>query len=158
MLPKFDTIGLFVASPSFASILSMTLASARHLRIRSFDSEQALLTYARLAPMAVVVVDFDNGEAPPDGLARALRDDPGIDPALQIMALAGDVDRRLQSAAFAAGIDEIVLKPMSPRYLLERVLSRLARRRLRRDPPPPRPDWSAHGDNIVPLFGRDPVR
>ena len=54
---------------------------------------------------------------------------------------------------------------MSPRYLLERVLSRLARRAiLVREPVAPTPpppevhvgvvrDWRAYGDNIVSLFG-----
>ena len=53
-----------------------------------------------------------------------------------------------------AGIDEIIMKPMSPRYLVERVLARLAT--VRRELPRglSRRDWSAFGSNIVPLFGR----
>ena len=58
-----------------------------------------------------------------------------------------------------AGIDEIIMKPMSPRYLVERVLARLAkkktlrpeRRALRRT------DWSRFGDNVVPLFRHEPA-
>ena len=60
-------------------------------------------------------------------------------------------------AAREAGIAEIIMKPMSPRYLVERVLARLAssiapaeRRVLRKR------DWSTFGDNIVPLFRHEP--
>ncbi|MBN9310249.1 MAG: hypothetical protein J0J13_13165, partial [Devosia sp.] len=59
----------------------------------------------------------------------------------------------------AAGIDEVIVKPMSPKYLVERVRSRLARRAA----PPARaigtgtlrrPDFSQYG-NVIPLWTRE---
>ena len=51
-------------------------------------------------------------------------------------------------------IDEIILKPMSPKYLLERVVSRLARTTARQTRKPAAPlQWPA---NVIPLFGQAP--
>jgi DNA-binding response OmpR family regulator len=67
-------------------------------------------------------------------------------------------------ASIHAGIDEIIMKPMSPKYLVERVLARLAKRRAdvpssqrtdRRSTLRKR-DWSSFGDNVVPLMRRQP--
>jgi hypothetical protein len=63
-----------------------------------------------------------------------------------------------KAASIHAGIDEIIMKPMSPRYLVERVVARLA------GPAAPtavrrgfhKRDWSKFGDNIVPLFRPTP--
>ena len=77
---------------------------------------------------------------------------------LQIVALASALSIETKAASIHAGIDEIIMKPMSPRYLVERVLARLAAK--------PKPeivrrglnkrDWSAFGDNVVPLFRQAP--
>ena len=50
------------------------------------------------------------------------------------------------------------MKPMSPRYLVERVLARLAQpaRQERRERSLRKKDWSAFGDNVIPLFGQSP--
>ena len=72
-----------------------------------------------------------------------------------MIALASALTAETKAASVHGGINEIIMKPMSPRYLLERVLARLARAT-----PSPRPDlrptlrrgdWSAFGDNVVPL-------
>jgi DNA-binding response OmpR family regulator len=82
-----------------------------------------------------------------------LRTEIAISLKLQIIALASELTPEVKSATRDAGIDEVILKPMSPRYLVERVLARLAqterapaRRGLNKR------DWSAFGDNVVPLF------
>jgi two-component system, OmpR family, phosphate regulon response regulator PhoB len=154
------TVAVLVANPALSSILSMTLAGAPTLRVRPFDSKLALTTYLHLAPADLVVADFDSLTARADLLAEEIRRDAAIHSrAVQIVALASSLTKDAKIASIHAGIDEIIMKPMSPRYLLERVLARLAKpvpspvkapetpkERLSR-----RRDWSGFGDNVVTL-------
>lgn len=150
MAQPLKTVAVLIANPALSSILATTLAAAPPLRVRQFESELALRSYLRLAPADVLVTDFDSDA---EAVAMRLRADNNIARRLQIIALAGAMSPERRDAAKLAGIDEIILKPMSPRYLLERVLARLRRagapelRRVARSR-----DWSAFGDNVVPLF------
>ncbi len=152
-------IALLVSSPALSSILSTVLASAPSLRVRPFDTQAALTTYMRLAPVDLIVSDFDSERAPADRLGRELHADDTLERRdFQMIALATRVTPETKLASIGAGIDEIIVKPMSPRYLLERVLSRLARkagieRRVSRILPRAQ-DFS--GSNVVPLFRRPP--
>lgn len=147
MVQPLKTVAVLIANPALSSILSMTLAAVPSLRVRPFETEAALRSYMRLAPTELLVTDLD---AP---LAASLRADPETSRGLQIIALAHSVSGETRNATRTSGIDEIILKPMSPRYLLERVLARL-----RRTPPVPPArrrrvrEWSDFGDNVVPLF------
>lgn len=156
MAEPMKTVAVLVANPALSSILSMTLAGVPSLRVRPFDTQLALTTYLRLAPADLVVADFDSMPARADRLAADLRADGVLaSPQVQIIALASAITPEIKMASIHAGIDEIIVKPMSPRYLVERVLARLAR------PSAPvrtgrraalSPDWSGFGDNVVPLF------
>jgi two-component system, OmpR family, phosphate regulon response regulator PhoB len=147
-------VAILVSNPALSSILSAMLASAPSLRVRPFESQLALTTYMRLAPVDLIVADFD-GEVSADQLARDLRADTRLERHdFQLLALASKVTNQVRDASVGAGIDEIILKPMSPKYLLERVLSRLARVAARQQLRKPAPvQWPA---NVVPLFGRQP--
>lgn len=151
----------------------MTLAGAPSLKVRPFDSQLALVTYLRVSRLDLIVCDFDSESARADRLAEDLRSDARLEcHDFQIIALASALTGDAKQASIHAGIDEIIMKPMSPRYLLERVLSRLNRRVLQfgaqasRHAPErrsglPRPGsppdaWARFGDNVVPLFGRGP--
>jgi two-component system, OmpR family, phosphate regulon response regulator PhoB len=148
-------VAVLVSNPALSSILSMVLASAPSLRVRPFESATALTTYMRLAPVDLIVSDFDSQSAPPDRVARALHDDRSLErQKFQVIALASEVTAEMKKASISAGIDEIIVKPMSPKYLLERVLSRLQRHPS--DPSPPRPRRDYMGSNVVPLFGHRP--
>lgn len=153
-------VAVLLTNPALSSILCMVLASAPSLRIRPFESLNGLLTYLRLAPADVVVVDFDSDTARADLVAATLHADPRLENRdFQLIALSSTVTRETKDASISAGIDEIILKPMSPKYLLERVLARIRRReaaaRLRKHAvsanvtrlPVPLPS------NVVPLFG-----
>ncbi len=151
-------VAVLVSNPALSSILSMVLASVPSLRVRPFESEVALTTYMRLAPVDLIVSDFDSQSAPADRVARALHDDRSLErQKFQVIALASEVTAEMKKASISAGIDEIIVKPMSPKYLLERVLSRLQR-------PPPLPprtpgrtdrrDLSQAGSNVIPFFRR----
>ena len=126
------------------------------MRVRPFDTQLALMTYLHLAPADLVVADFDSLPSRADRLAEDLRGDRRINSRnFQFIALASALTPDIKAASIHAGIDEIIMKPMSPKYLVERVLARLARKKpvlperrvsLRRE------DWSGFGDNVVPLF------
>jgi two-component system, OmpR family, phosphate regulon response regulator PhoB len=159
MAEQAKIVAVLVTNPALRSILSMVLAAAPSLRVRPFESEVALSTYMQLAPVDLVVADFDSDSAPADRVARGVRDNRhAVRRAVQVIALAGAVTPEIKRASIGAGIDEIIVKPMSPKYLLERVLSRLQRQALRTARPlPARPipriDLTRAGSNVIPLFG-----
>lgn len=160
MPEPMKTVAVLVANPALSSILSMTLAGATSLRVRPFDTQLALTTYLHLAPADLVIADFDSVPARADRLAEDLRHDRAIaSPDLQIIALASVLSAETKMASIHAGIDEIIMKPMSPKYLVERVLARLAKKTaaaIRARTSIRRKDWSSFGDNVVPLFRRQP--
>jgi len=163
------TIAVLVANPALSSILTMVLASVPSFRIRPFESELALAIYMRLAPVDLVVTDFDAENARADLVTRDLRDDSGMEnPDFQVIALASSVTPETKDLCIKAGIDEVIVKPMSPRYLLERVQSRLKQRApqqqsihqtLRRfaakSTAAPRLDYTAGNNNVIPLWTQD---
>ena len=166
MAEPHKTVAVLVANPALSSILTMVLASVPSFRVRPFDSELALTIYMRLAPVDLVVTDFDAENARADLVTRDLRDDSGIEnPAFQVIALASSVTPETKNLCIKAGIDEVIVKPMSPKYLLERVQSRLRQRApvqtsihqtLRRLTPKPAttPDFRG-GTNVIPLWTHD---
>ncbi len=153
------TIAILVANPALSSILSMVLASVPSYRVRPFESELALVTYMHLAPVDVVVTDFDSAHARADRVTRDLRADTAISYRdYQVIALASEVSPETKDLCIASGIDEVIVKPMSPKYLVERVQSRLARRaqalpKALRTGTLRRPDFSQYG-NVIPLWTR----
>jgi DNA-binding response OmpR family regulator len=156
MSEPLKTVAVLVANPALSSILSMTLAGASSLRVRPFETQLALMTYLRLAPADLVVADFDSVPARADRLAEDLRHDRTIGARqLQVIALASAMTAEAKAASIHAGIDEVIMKPMSPKYLVERVLARLANRKATapdRRASLRKRDWSSFGDNVVPLF------
>ncbi|OEO29257.1 hypothetical protein VW23_026435 [Devosia insulae DS-56] len=162
MAEPVRTIAVLVANPALSSILSMVLASVPSFRVRPFESELALVTYMRLAPVDVVVTDFDSASARADRVSRDLRADQSIPHHdYQVIALASVVSPETKDLCIASGIDEVIVKPMSPKYLLERVQSRLSRRaaslagyRPVRATTSRRPDFSKYG-NVIPLWTRE---
>jgi two-component system, OmpR family, phosphate regulon response regulator PhoB len=158
MSEQAKVVAVLVANPALSSILSMVLASVPTLRVRPFESAPALTTYMRLAPVDLIVCDFDSPNAPANLVAQALRGDKTLTRRIfQVIALASEVTAETKKVSISAGIDEIIVKPMSPKYLLERVLSRLQRRAassprasIRTVPR----DISRAGGNVIPLFGR----
>jgi DNA-binding response OmpR family regulator len=163
-------VAVFAASQALSSILAAMLAATPNLRVRMFESLGALQTYMRLSAVDLLVCDFDSETAPAGVIARALRfDDKLVKRDFQIIALASKITPNMKQASIANGIDEVIVKPMSPRYLLERVFSRLRHtspqvtagpyqgpERRGRLPMPATAMMAAHGrrgDNVIPLFG-----
>jgi DNA-binding response OmpR family regulator len=120
-------VAVFTATPALTAILSATLAAVPGLRVRSFDARDELESYMQVAPVDLLVCDFDCEAAPAGELARALRRDSELArPNMQIIALTRKVGPHIGVIATMGGIDEVIAKPMSPKYLLERVVARLS--------------------------------
>lgn len=151
MAPPVKTVAILVGNPALSSILTMVLAASPGLRVRAFESLAAITTYMRLAPVDLVVVDFDCAESPAPDAARTLYSDMQITPRFDVVALASEVSSAVKSSSIQAGIDEIIVKPMSPKYLLERVIARLHRKTAPR-PAPRAADPRPLPSNVVPLF------
>ena len=154
------TIAVLVGNPALSSILTMTLAASPALKVRPFESTLALSIYLRIAPIDLLVLDLDSRNLPAAQVMRELHFDLGLErPEFEVIALTSRVTPALREAGHSAGIDEIVVKPMSPRYLLERVEARIAAARKPDLPPAPRPSPPLAPppdlSNVIPLWTRN---
>jgi two-component system, OmpR family, phosphate regulon response regulator PhoB len=118
------TVAVCTASPALTAILSAVLAAKVGLRVRQFESKAGLTTYMQLAPVALLVCDIEDA----DMVAGIRRDEKLAGHNLEVVALTRSLTRKERQQAVVSGIDEVIVKPMSPAYLLERVLDRLERR------------------------------
>ncbi len=168
MKSRGKTVAILAANPALSAILTMVLASDSRLRVRPFGSEAELFAYMRIAPLDLLVVDFDRSGRPAYEMVEAIRLDPTmVSRDLPVIAMTRAITPPMRDQAISAGIDEVVLKPMSPRHLLQRVQARLLTRSVvgvlggyrgpeRRNRVPHR-QVEAHPhrratDNVVPLF------
>lgn len=163
------TVAILASSPALSSILASVLAMNPGLRVRSFETQRALATYMSLTSVDLVVCDYDCPGARADKVAQALRNDDKLAfRGFQIIAMTRELSPETRQATVASGIDEVIIKPMSPRYLYERVLTRLSkparptiiaggyhgpeRRERVRDKDLPAHALPRLGDNVVSLF------
>jgi two-component system, OmpR family, phosphate regulon response regulator PhoB len=120
------TIAVLSTSPALASILGATLRRGRDWRVREFRDTRSLSAYMRIAPVAILVTDYRLENATAADVAHDLRSDAlVISRHVQIIALSKTVDTSMRQRCVQAGIDEVIMKPMSPLYLEERVTARL---------------------------------
>lgn len=166
---KGKTIAILAATPALSAVLSMVLAGDSRLRVRPFESEAELFAYMRIAPLDMLVVDFDREGRPAYEMVEAIRLDPSfVSRDLPVLALTRAITPPMRQQAISAGIDEVLVKPASPRHLLQRVQARLLPRSVvgdlaygyrgpdRRDrislrQPQPNPG-RRFTDNVIPLF------
>ena len=164
-------VAILCASPALSSIVAGVLAARPALRVRRFESMAELVAYLRIAPVDLLICDQDPGILDAAELARTIRVDRNLARReMKIIALARAIDGTFRREAIAAGIDEVIAKPMSPGYLCERVLARLGtpvtflsapsgycgpdrRNRVERARPPV--EVERRGSNVIELFGRD---
>lgn len=122
------TIAVLSSSPALVSILGATLRSRADWRVREFRDPASLNAYMRIAPVAMLVADYRFEDGDLTMLARTIREDPMvISKHVQIIAMSRTISPGMRRACVAAGIDEVIVKPMSPLYLKERIGARIAR-------------------------------
>lgn len=126
MAPTAPTIAIVSESAAFGSILCSLLRRERGWRVRGFATARALHDYMRIAPVAIVVCDYElEGALLPTFAARLRQDGDLVSRDAQILALSRIVEPDMRKACVASGIDEVIVKPMSPAYLAERIRARL---------------------------------
>lgn len=164
MSTELKVVAILTATPALSSLLHMVLSERRDLRVRAFESEAELSLYMHLAPVDLLICDYDDETDGPASVVPRLRAKRSlVRPDFQVIALTRTVSASMKAACVAAGIDEVIVKPMSPKYLEDRVLARLkdGARQITRAGSPNRPAPSKSqptarlgqsGSNVVPLF------
>lgn len=161
-------VAIIAANPALSSLLAMVVAGDTRLKARVFESEIELLAYMRLAPIHMLVCDFDREGRPAHEMVEGIRlNGELLSQDVPVIALTRAITPPMRHQAISAGIDEVVIKPMSPRHLLERIQVRLRTRSVvgtlggyrgpeRRNrifmPVPTPPPARRMSDNVVPLF------
>jgi len=162
-------VAILAANAAFSSILHMVLSEHRQLRVRAFESEEMLSLYMHIAPVDLLVCDHEEANESVASIVPRLRAKAAlVRPEFQVIALTRKVSSTLKAQCVAAGIDEVIVKPMSPKYLEDRVLARLhegprhimtnayagPERRNRLAPrSAPSDRFDRRDSNVIPLFG-----
>lgn len=161
-------VAIIAATPALTALLGVVVAGDTRLKVRQFDSEAELFAYMSIAPVHVLVVDFDREGRPAHEMVEAIRlNSELVSQDVPVIALTRTITPPMRHQAISAGIDEVIIKPMSPRHLLQRIQARLRNRSVvgvlggyrgpeRRNrytaPTPPPVPTRRTTDNVVPLF------
>jgi len=161
-------VAIIAANPALSSLLAMVVAADSHLKVRQFESDIDLIAYMRLAPVDMLVCDFDREGRPAYEMVESIRlNGDLVSQDVPVIALTRTITPPMRHQAISAGIDEVIIKPMSPRHLLQRIQARLRgrsvvgvlggyrgpERRNRITMPIPQPvPARRNSDNVVQLF------
>ncbi|HLV84807.1 MULTISPECIES: response regulator [Devosia] len=129
MTQSAKVVAIIAASPALSSLLAMVVAGDSRLKVRIFETELELIAYMRLAPIDMLVCDFDREERPAHEMVESIRlNGELLSQDVPVIALTRNITPPMRAQAISAGIDEVLIKPMSPRYLLQRIQIRLRTR------------------------------
>jgi two-component system phosphate regulon response regulator PhoB len=165
-------VAILAANPALTSILAKPLANEAGLRVCEFESGQALVTFMRISPLDLIIVDADTTDVPAADFVQALRANPRLaSPHFDIIALTR-APGAFHQALLDAWFDDIITKPVATAQLVDCVTRRLALgrtpagwdgiyrgperrggRRARQALNPVRSE--SRPSNVIPLFGRD---
>ncbi len=126
-MQPIPTVAVLSTNPALSSLLGATLRRTGKWNIREFRDPRDSAAYMRASITSILVCDYDLGTFSAADLAAKIRADAStISRNVQIIALSRSVDADMRAHCVRAGIDEVVVKPMSPLYLEERVAARMA--------------------------------
>jgi DNA-binding response OmpR family regulator len=112
------SIALLAANPALAGILARALEIDGGHKVATFEGIEALTTYLRIAPVDVVVLDAELPGAPAIDIARGLRAHVKLaSDDFEIVVLT-QTPIAFHRPLLAAGIDEVLQKPVTPARLL----------------------------------------
>jgi DNA-binding response OmpR family regulator len=122
---KMATILLAEDDPDIRLLVTLKLTQAGH-QVRGFGDGLSAVTNAREHPPDLAVLDIMMPDMSGIEVCRELRKDPATAriPVILLTALARETDI---TAGLAAGADDYIVKPFSPRDFLIRVNAMLAR-------------------------------
>ena len=167
MTPPNCSVAMLAANPSFASILCGALEDHRGYRVPSFGTVAALMTYMRIAPVDVLVLDAEIEGVSAGEVVQSLRALPKLaNPYFHVIMLtraAAPFHRSL----LADGADAVLQKSIAPAQLLACIDTLLAADRgpgisqrtksvvgaLRARLFEARPVQAERIGNVIPLFG-----
>ncbi len=163
MTPEKKHIAIITASPALGSIIALVLEDEEQLHVEQFDNTDTLMAHMRIVPFDLIVMDYNLEQTSAAQLVLNLRRAlPNRQ--FETMVLTSSITPEIKLACKFARIDEVVIKPMSPVFLKERVLSRMQIRHFVQDglsdqsapetsdtvlEKDAHPNW---GGNVVPLF------
>lgn len=125
-MQPMPTIAVLSSNIALSAVLAATLRQDPNLRVREFRDARAVATYMRVSPISVLVGDYDLVDGTTADLAERIRIQGSVVSSdVQIIVLTRTIDQDLRRRCVRAGVDEIIVKPMSPLYLEERVRTRL---------------------------------
>ena len=160
------SVAMLAANPALAAIFARSLEQDGGFRVHCFESADALTTFLRISPVALVVLDTAFGDAASISIAQHLHNHAHAADGFAVIALSRAA-APFHGPLLAAGIDEVVRKPVRPAQLLLRidahVISRRAapagvpyrgvERRMSRRSLQPHPVALERHGNVIPLFG-----
>lgn len=156
MVLKKKFVAIITSSPALSSIISMVLDCEEHLHVLTFNRADSLKCHSRIAPVDLIIADYQIGLTHAPQLAVDLRQ-ANPNRHFQFIVLADFMDQSSKQACQFAAIDEVIAKPMSPLFVRDRVLAQLdkaqdipAFKRADHVPPP------ISGDNVVSLYAKAP--
>ncbi len=163
MISHKKSIAITTASPALGSIFAMMLEQTEGLRVQQFAGIEALVSHMRLLPVDLIVSDYDlETGSLPDLVAKLRKTLPSR--RYQLVVLADHISREVKLSCKFAGVDEVLVKPMSPLFLKERIMARLGieideagigahRRTPRARHSRPSKGAAVYSGNVIPLFG-----
>ena len=166
---SLKVVGIVAQNKALGSILAMMLKDTPDVRVRVFETHKALQVYLRIAPIHLLLCDYQLDDMSCPQLVSSVKSNPQMHTEnMQIIALTRNVNRSMQREIGIAGIDEVIVKPTSPAYIRERAIARLERPAKYKRVPAQSSGLAARVDayiesitpnrdlpeNVVPLFGQ----
>ncbi|MCF6303101.1 MAG: response regulator [Devosiaceae bacterium] len=124
MTERKKTVAVLTQSPALSSIIAMVLDCEEDLNVQIFGRAELLKRHARIVPNDLIVCDFQIGSSTAPKLAIELRQ-MNSEKRFSFIMLTAHVDTQIRQACAFANIDEVIVKPMSPLFLRDRVLAQL---------------------------------
>ncbi len=124
MAARKKTIAILTQSPALGSIIAMVLDCEEQFFVQTFAHTTMLKRHARIAPIDLVVCDYQIGPVNAAQLAIDLRQ-ANQTPGTKFIVLSERMDAQIRQACIFSNIDEVIVKPMSPLFLRDRALAQL---------------------------------
>ena len=157
---KLSTIAILSENKALASILRMVLANRRSLRVRIFASEAELINYMNIMPIDLLIYDCSLLDHEVATSVSYLQNCKTHNKQLQIIVLCKNIIAKISQAIEYANISEVIIKPMSPLYIEERVDAYLGaqNKTISNNKITSRLEENsvAYKDNVIALFGKKP--
>ncbi len=147
---KKPSIAVVTNGAALGSIIEMILSRHSDVRVVRCRTYEQLADHMRIAPADLIICDYEqDGWTASEMLVNLRRHAPGRH--FRSIVLTSFVSHEVRQGCRFAQVDEVVIKPMSPLFLLERVEAHLAEVDTAGNAALA-PQRSNGRDNVVPLF------